>query len=596
MEPTEKKDEDVETKSNLLNSSTNVISNPIDSSKENKTQEDQRTSIKINSDSHKDNVKREKHYPTHRKKDIEQKVISFLKSKYNVAFLVVLSLAIIFRLKYFNMDSIWNDAAVHLWYSIKVVNEPSFFFNFTYWIGDYGIPQTITAFFYLFTKNAFLSGKLMALTYSISGITFIYLLGTELRNKFTGLMAAILLGTNHLFYFYSIRPLGDSPLLVSVLFLIYCLVKLEKEKSVKWGILTGVSFIIPLMHKVQSVTFIIGLVLYYIFFKRKKALTDKATLLSWLIPVGTIVLGHFAARSLSNYNLLGRAFGLMLSLRGMPFGFEAAGMIKWITTGYLVPLIILGILLIILYKDKKYYPLLILGVYYWFYFETNVDHTQDRYMMPLLPFAILISLFALNEIGSYISLLIPKKIRKLNLHYILILAVVLFIAWNFYTIADPLAYNKSFSYGGHPEAGKWLMENAPEDAIIFAGSPRMMRAFTEREYKDGGHEDSPPMGGSLWWLRHDRYLERVHPGTARTNFEEDLANLTKEYEIYLTIDVWEYTQPEWYWPIKQESIDYFISKGFKIVKVIEREAQTQSGLRKMPVIFIFKKDKEVSVS
>lgn len=524
---------------------------------------------------------------------LTKRTISFLKNKCNLAFLIVLFLAILFRLKYFSMESIWNDAAVHLWYAIKVVREPFFIFNINeYWLGDYGIPQTITAFFYLFTKNIFLSGKLMALTYSILGITLIYLLGCELRNKFMGLMAAILLGVNHLFYFYSIRPLGDSPVVVSVIFILYSLVKLEKEKSINWGIIAGCSFIITLSHKTQSVIFIIGLVLYYLFFKRKKALTDKAILISWIIPVGTVILGHSFARLISGYNLLGRIFGLMLHMRGMPFGFEAVGMLKWIITGYLIPLVALGILLIVLYKNKKYYPIIILGIYYWFYFEINVDHTQDRYMMPLLPFAILISLFALSEIGSYLNLLVPQKIRKLNLHYILILVVVLFIAWNYYTIADPLAYNKSLTFTGHTEAGKWLKENTPEDAIIFAGSPRTMRAFVEREFYDGGHEDSPPLGGPIRWLRHDRYLESVHPDTARKNFEDDIANLTKEGDIYLTIDVWEYTQPEWYWPITQESINYFISKGFYIVKIVEREVSTQEGLKKMPVIFIFKKDKE----
>ncbi|MFC1686791.1 ArnT family glycosyltransferase [Nanoarchaeota archaeon] len=585
MEPIEKNDEDVENKSNLLNSSTNVISTHSDSPKEDKKEVPHQTEKQDY------NNKTDEDHHTHRKKDIEQKVISFLKNKYNLAFLIVLSLAILFRLKYFNMDSIWNDAAVHLWYSIKAAKDPSFLLNFTYWRGDYGLPQTITAFFYLFTKNVFLSGKLMALTYSALGITLIYLLGTELKNKFTGLMAAILLGTNHLFYFYSIRPLGDSPVLVSILFILYSMVKFEKEKSIKWGVIAGCSFIITLMHKTQSVLFIIGLVLYYVFFKRKKALTDKATLISWLIPVGTIVSGHLLAKVITGQNLIGKVFSLMLHLRGMPFGFEAAGMLKWITTGYLIPLIVIGILLIVLYKDKKYYALLILGVYYWFYFELNVDRTQDRYMLPLLPFAILLALFALNEIGSYISLLIPKRVRKLNLHYILIFSVVLLIAWNFYTIADPLAYNKSFSYRGHPEAGEWLKENMPEDAILFAGSPRMMRAFAEIEYYSGGHKNSPILGGSLWWLRHNRYLEQYNPKTARANFEEDLANLTKKHDIYLTIDIWEYTQPKWYWPISQESINYFQGKGFKIVNIIERETLTQSGLQKMPVIFIFKKDR-----
>ena len=70
-------------------------------------------------------------------------------------------------------------------------------------------------------------------------------------------------------------------------------------------------------------------------------------------------------------------------------------------------------------------------------------------------------------------------------------------------------------------------------------------------------------------------------------------NLSQKNDIYLEIDVWEYYQPTWYWPLSQKSLDYFNSLGFKIVNVVEREVSTKDGLNQMPVIFIFKKDKEI---
>ena len=68
--------------------------------------------------------------------------------------------------------------------------------------------------------------------------------------------------------------------------------------------------------------------------------------------------------------------------------------------------------------------------------------------------------------------------------------------------------------------------------------------------------------------------------------------LSKTSDVYLEVDMWEYTQPSWYYPLSQESINYFLSLGFKPVKTVEREIPTNKGLSKLSVILIFKKEKE----
>ncbi|HLC90268.1 MAG TPA: glycosyltransferase family 39 protein [Candidatus Nanoarchaeia archaeon] len=505
-------------------------------------------------------------------------------------FFVVIGTVLI-RLKYLPMESIWNDAAVHLWYAQKLIMHPlSTLLWPTYYLEDYAIPQTITAFYSIITGNISTASELMILTYCVLGVILIYLLGKELRDKFTGLMAAILLSVNHIYYFYTIRPLGDAPLLVSVIFLMYSLVKLEKEQNMKWGIILGLSFLITLLHKVQSVLFILAILVYYLLFKRKEMFLSKPYIASWVIPWGAAIVASIVAAVFLHTKLLGRVFGLFLQLRGMPFGLEAAGMLKWIFSWYLIPFVLMGIALVIIYRQRIFYGPLVLGVCYWLFFEVNVDNTQDRYMLPLLPLAIILAVFTLTELASFAAGFTTKKFAS-PLKFLLVLGAVFFIAQQSFVVADSLAYGKSFTFLGYQEAGQWLKENAPDDAIIFAGSPRSIRAFVGREYYNEGHEDSPIVGGPLWWLRGDRYLEEFHPDDAKQNFEEDLAMLVKDHDIFLEIDVWEYTQPKWYWPVSQQSIDYFLSQGFQIVHVVEREVPTEKGMQKMPVIFLFKKDR-----
>ena len=508
-----------------------------------------------------------------------------IRNPYNIAFLVILLLGLLIRLKYIGQESIWNDAAVHLWYAQKVLHEPSFFFTQQYLAGDYFTVQTIMAFLLLFFENPFLVGKIVAMLYALTGIVFMYLLGSELKGKFGGLLAAGLLAFNHIFWFYSVRPLADSPMLVTTIILLYTMVKLEKTAERKhkfwWGVASGTMFIVCLLTKVQSVLFIFALVIYYLLFNRKILFKDKAILVSWLISVGGVFFAHMIGKLIFGAAVLDRVFGLFLTTRGMPFGLEATGMLKWIFSWYLIPFIALGALLVIFYRRKEYYFGMILFVFYWVFFEVNVDSTADRYVLPLLSVGILLAVFAITELGEILSSLSTKKIGK-----ILAVGVVLLIVFQFYSVGNALIPSKAMSYAGHSEAGEWLKANVPEGTPIFAGSPRMVRAFVGREFAGPGKWDK---GGSLWYLRADEYLEN------KSAFEQDLVLLNQESDVYVEIDVYEYTQPKWYWPIRQESLVYFASLGFELVHVVERELPTQQGLQKQPVIFIMKKARSESV-
>ena len=431
---------------------------------------------------------------------------------------------------------------------------------------------------YLFTKNAFLAGKIVALFFGAIGIIFIYLLGSELKNKFMGLIAAALLSFHHLFWFYGVRVLADAPLVSTVIVTIYCLVKLEKNKTLFWAISSGVMFLVMMLIKKQSIFFLVGFLVYLIIFKRKEAINNKSILVSWVIPLSALVVASFVFGS-SFFNSF---FSRFIILDGVHDpGLKVLNFFPWIFQWYiLVPMILGLILIVIIYKKKEYYLFLTLFFIYYLGFELTVRTPEDRYIMPLFPIGLFIAIFAIMEIASYITLFLEKKFHFLK--KILIVIFVIFLCWNFYSIGDPLIISKEKSYAGHQEAGEWLLENVPDDTPIFAGSPRMVRAFIGREYGGPGRFDE---GGNLWYLRAEEYLND------KSAFERDITQLSKESDIYLEIDVWEYTQPSWYFPLTQDSINYFVGQGFNLVKVVDREVNTPQGKRNVSVIFILKKDK-----
>ncbi len=525
-------------------------------------------------------------------KDIKtNNLIFFLeKNKWNFLFVLILIGALALRWKYVRQESIWNDSAVHLWYAMKVFMDPLFVFSREYLLGDYTIPQTLMAIFYFFTHDILLSGQLMTLLYAAAGIFFIYLLGKELKSSLAGVLGAGLLAFNHLAWFYGSRPLADSPLLTTTIILLYCMARLQREKTKKWGVITGLLFIAAMFTKVQAMVFTLALFLYYLIFQRKNMFKEKGYFYSWLIPAGFLLIAQAVGTLIFHTGILDRVFQLFLDQRGMPFGFEAFKMIQWMFSWYLLALAALGVILVLFYKEKRYYFPLVFFAFYYLFFEINVDNTQDRYLLPLLGIGITLAVFALDEIYQFCSAFFTERIA-----IFIPLVIVSLLAWNYYQIGEALNYNKSFSYTGYQEAGAWIRENVPKDAPVFAGEYRSIRVFSGREY--GGppataNTPSEDYGGTIWNLRSPfRYTEDYEEEVGRRNFEEDVARLAAKSDVFLEVDIWEYAQPKWFWPLTQKSFDYFSSLGFKVIKFIEREVQTSDGLKKVPVIVILKKDK-----
>ena len=522
---------------------------------------------------------------------VKEKTISSLKNPWNLAFLVVLFFALLIRLKYIGQESLWNDAAVHLWYVVKVVKEPLFLFSSKYLLGDYVTVQTLTAFFYIFTKNIMVAGKIVAILFGLSGVIFMYLLGSELNNKFTGLISAALLGFHHLFWFYGVRLLADGPLVTMVVIVLYCIVKLEKENTLKWSFLSTIAFFGLILTKAQGILFFIAFLVYIIVIKRKEAIKNKAILLSWLIPSSLIFFGDliFGGHQISQlYNML------FVDVQGLrDIGLNATKHFIWIFSWKLLIFMILGSLLILFYKKKKYYFSLFCFIFYWVAFEVGIRTPEDRYILPLLPIGIIITTFALTELSHYLILIIGKRKWSDYLKKGLVIIFVAFVCWQFYNVGNPLIFNKSYSYSGHAEAGLWMKENIPENVPIFAGSYRFVRLFTEREYGGPPPED---YGGTIWNMRAEAQYD-----INKSAFEEDLANLAKKSDVYLEIDRIEYTQPEWYYDrnqggITQESIDYFNNLGFELIKVFDTKVLTSNGLQNIPAIFIFKKEQEIKIT
>jgi 4-amino-4-deoxy-L-arabinose transferase-like glycosyltransferase len=502
-------------------------------------------------------------------------LLKFLDDKYNQLFLVILFSGIFLRLKYFSIESIWNDASVHLWHSIKLLHEPVFIFTTEFLTGDYVIPQFITSFFYIFTNDIFIAGKLMALVYFFLGIIFIYLLGSALKNKTIGIMASILFLFNPLIWFYGVRPLVDAPLTTMFVIVAYCVIKLEKEKTMFWSYVTILTIFVAMLTKMPAILLLVSFVTYILLFKRKEIISSKAIKNSVIYLVGVLFSVNILFYFIFNHILITPFFVRVFRLVGIQQGFEVTSYLPHMVSWYVLVLFLLGLFFIFFYKYEMYYFIIISLFIYYTYFEFAVI-SFDRYILPIVPYIILIAVYGLDEFAKILNVFFKIKYIRL----IFTVSILFLVCTIYFSYGTTLIDSKINTYTGYQEAGSWIKDNVSDtNVVIFAGSWRSIRAFSEREVYNSYSEY---FDGSIVNLRSDYYQQQ-------SNFEQDLQKAINDgKQIYLEIDIWEYAQHNWYFPLTQESVGYFQQLGFIPIVIIEKEVQIQEGLHKIPVILIFK--------
>jgi 4-amino-4-deoxy-L-arabinose transferase-like glycosyltransferase len=509
---------------------------------------------------------------------VSNRILSTLDNKYNLAFLIILFTGIFIRLKYLFIESIWHDEAAYMWQASQLLN-PSY-------IGtriQEPLAIMVIRFYSIFT-HPFTAGRLMGLTFAVIGIIAIYLLGSEIKNKFIGIIASLLLTFHHLFWYLSEKALLDVPLTTMFILVAYFLIKAEKstEFNIKylpkiiqknfWSILLGLTLIATVVTKQAGVLAFVYVLMYFLITRKHKIIKDKIVAFSLGVPTLFILIGSLIYYVLFKDFVLYKFFYYLFAVRSLSQPFNFVRILPTVLTWFVLPIFLLGVIFSLLYRRKSDIILLLWFWVYFIFFSINIGGPLPRYLLPIVPAALLLVALAIDEIRIYLKQLLNLKIPK-----IVFIVLVVLLCVPFYQQGESLNVNKSDSYTGFREAGEWLAQNVPEDAVVYAGSPAAIRLFYGYEYLDEGYADG---FGSL-----DGKIYYGFPAT-KQEFEQQLQ--TRPDNVYLEVDIWEYKNQQWMYPLSQENFDYLASLGFQPVYAVEREVMTQTGLQKIPVIYILK--------
>lgn len=325
-----------------------------------------------------------------------------------------------------------------------------------------------------FVGNTALIARLLSAATGTFGVYLAYRIGENIRNRRTGIIAALLLAVNIGYVAFSHFAMMEILLLVEVLLLIYLFFKYTDSGDKK--ILYWISFLsgLSISTKYNAGLFIVVVLLLVHCLRIQKALPEKNKKyrifrLLFRKPLfysgGLVITGFIAGTpySILDYKTFS-SFIIMQSFFTKGYGlirsaFTWQNNFNFLKDGFGTPLfylimaaLIYTFIRILLYKKIKEIFLFIIPLLYFLYIG-SWDISAFRYLLILYPFLILTGAFFINDIY--------EKGNDVTKSVSIIIILIIFYTFG-YTLNGILA----FTSDTRETAGRWIEKNIPSDSDV----------------------------------------------------------------------------------------------------------------------------------
>ena len=335
---------------------------------------------------------------------------------WKILLVAVLVLAAV-KLAYFNINSnnYYWDEAVYLDIAQNIKSQGSYFSSDG---ENYRAPLLPLLLAFMPNLDA---AHLSVVIISLISMLLAYLLGKEVLNRYAGLAAAIFIGINPLYYFWSYKLLTEPIALCLIILSLYMFIKFEKQEDPKFLYLSSFSAGLAIMARYTSISLALALAVALLLKGkpfRKQNLIAAAILLLTIAPLFWLGIMHYG-------NPIGMPLwnSIATSSPHMPISSFALRLFDNFTP-YVFVLFALAIILPIRKKVPKViwlYLLITLAML------MSVSQKYERFLIILLPAYALIAAVAFADIS--------KKLEKLQ--YIFLIFIFMMAAYTVqYNIAD----------------------------------------------------------------------------------------------------------------------------------------------------------------
>lgn len=205
----------------------------------------------------------------------------------------ILLLALALRLNHLDFQSLWLDEI----YTMNMAN-PDNSFGEIYKLSHSVDPLSVLYFFLMNTFFKIIgytawAARFFSLLFGLAGISFAYLLGKELRNRSTGLIAAVLLSVNYFHIFYSQEARVYSMFSALTCLSFYFLVRYIKNPNRMNSIYYGFSALLMILSHFFGLFTLVSQILVLVisaFFMKQISL--KRYFIQTLVPAAIVIIGY----------------------------------------------------------------------------------------------------------------------------------------------------------------------------------------------------------------------------------------------------------------------------------------------------------------
>lgn len=496
------------------------------------------------------------------------KFLTYLTSKSPKAFfsvfICVFSYAFFSYLSYLGIERLWPDESLYSWNALRLFHTPSLLFSKE--IIEFH-PPLFSA--YLAVWHSFFSPLLACHVGSVAihllGIIGFYHLGIKLGNRFLGLFGASAMAFNFLYLSQATHILLDGPLAVVMLYFIVVLAGEREEPSIKRGTMIGLLGVAGILMKWSGLLIIPLMLIYYTIAFPQMSLRQRFKRMA--LPFSIII---FTALLLTINNLiqLGSLWPDTSALMGKylvkPFWYYVVKFHNILIIPHLIPFFLYGLWQVCHFKTREQK---LIGTWF-FVFLVGLSFAPEkdlRYSMLILPSSLLITGIGLDALLTRLM----KTEEKIFWARIICILCVLFFYGHHRPRTQKFLHKSARQFIGFKEAGGWIKGHATNEAIVMAGSPRIIRYYS-----------------GINFMKYGDRLMNIPPSPEA--FEEALQIIPGE--IVFVVDYWNRTQPRWIYPVTDKKIKYLTRFNFQLNEIIQKKVLLADEKEKtIPVVWIFKR-------
>lgn len=329
----------------------------------------------------------------------------------------------------------------------------------------------ITGVNYVSYSNLLIIGRsTSAFVGTISVVLFYFLLKKFFSNYFS-LLGMLFMSTSMYLIQTSHYATTESLMLMYTILILLSTINLVNKKNILWAIILGTFFGVSLGTKITSVSYLLIILSGYLWifinnYKTKLVQTfgllslTLFTALCFLIitwPWLFLNFDKFLEASKYEIGVINGSLNVPYTkqyISSLNYFYELKNLSFWSLNFPILFLSAFGLIVMLKNFTKKSYAVVIILPYFILYFLIIGQNFAkfNRYMIPIVPIFIILSVFALKFLYSYFK---TKSVKKYYFHVLILILVItqIFFAFSYMAIY--------FSEQTRITTSKWIYENVP---------------------------------------------------------------------------------------------------------------------------------------